>query len=155
MSAITTWGFGVQGGLVTTYGWGGHSSLPAPIGIPQIPDLDAEELVPQLFTRDESVTPELSLAQELIPEYYDTNAINRVPKVTEVEELKPRLNADDEDLTPSMSVDRIKPRLSEAEHKLEPRIVEQRALKPSVSEAETATDSKSPSANSRDIKPGS
>lgn len=154
MSALVTLGFGVQSGLVTTWGWGGHATLPAPVGIPQTPVVTAEELVPELIADGDELIPDLRLSGELVPQYYDIDDIERIPEVTEVEELKPRIKADDDDLVPKLSPDRLRPRMVKAEANIQPQIIEDEKLEPEVAEAEIEPAFKGPSLRSKEIKPG-
>lgn len=105
MSAITTKGWGVQGGLVTTAGWGGHSSKSPALPVKDRPDIvDSLQLVPNIVDTEDGLTPTIvdSAADPERPVVVDTADLRPVvidtedpelPVVTESGEIKPKTEA--------------------------------------------------------------
>ena len=99
MSAITTWGWGAQGGLIATLGWGGHATIPplqGAVGLPCRPEIVASD----------ALTP--ALTASLIGE--------DVPLLVGADELRPRLTAQDDGLAPEVgNTDVLRPKIVDTE----------------------------------------
>ena len=96
MTAITTHGWGVQGGLVTTRGWGGSARIPPPpiaIRTPYCPKIVASlEIRPELIDSDGGI-PEIVGAQDA----------GLSPKIVRGMDLRPSIGTGDEELRPQVS----------------------------------------------------
>jgi hypothetical protein len=106
MSAITTWGWGVQGGLVTTSGWGGHPSRAPALPVKERPDIvDSLELVPSIVDTEDGLAPVIvdSAVDALRPVIVDTDQLRpavvdtedpELPVVSASGEIKPKTDTE-------------------------------------------------------------
>ena len=102
MSAITTKGWGVQGGLVSTSGWGGHPTKSPALPVKERPDIvDTLELVPSIIDTEDGLRPVIadSSVDPERPVVADTVQIRpavieaedpELPDVTEAGEIRPK-----------------------------------------------------------------
>jgi len=129
MSAITTWGWGEQGGLVSSLGWGGTpSDAPIPIPVPYKPCLKpGVRLVPELEASRNGKVPQLSSSAILTPKLNATNGRLR-PAVSSSERLRPAISTDDAERPEIATSERLAPKFSSAGRDLRPELTSERMV---------------------------
>lgn len=102
MSAITTKGWGVQGGLVTTAGWGGHPTQSPALPVKERPDIvDTLELVPSIIDTEDGLRPVIA----------DSSVDHERPVVIDTGQIRPAvIDAEDPEIPVVSASGEIKPK---------------------------------------------
>lgn len=93
--SITTWGWGCQGGLITTRGWGGCPVTPPEQGAIGLP-----------------LKPLIIDSMELTPTLDGSECAEDIPSIEASQALRPSITSERADLTPTMDAGQLTPSLT-------------------------------------------